>query len=551
MKKIFTFLGLLGFALSTQAQLNNPDFENWESPQLTNSFNVTGNFAGITFYVCAPNFSYNELENWSSTNQLTNTPAFGSVEMVTESSTAFSGTKSVQITSQDLTITAYLAPGCSALPQSIDNVAPGLIVNGSFNLDPQNLIDEIVGGTGLNALNPFTYPGVGEAIDFIPRSISGYYQYTGATDATTGAQDSCIIVSGLKKDGELIGHVVTRLGNASSWTAFTVDYTHLTCEIPDTIVTVISSSSIDLEIVNNEFVINSDFTGVNGSVMLVDDMHLDTITLAEFPPLLAADEDDIFIAQVATVDVLANDEFCDMGTYAPVVIPSTVSNGSASVNASNQVEYTPPVSYTGTETFMYYICNAAMVCDTTTVTITVNPVPICYANDDTRTLNLGSSATDYFDPRVNDVDCGSTITIVVGSEPSLGTAVVESNNFITYSPNNTDGGSDMFKYYTCSPDNPNQCDTATVNISIISGINDLPENTISFYPNPASTSLNIGVDLPGEISINIFNTMGSKMISDVFYNSKEIDLTSLNNGLYFAEISVDGKKSIRKFQVIK
>ena len=80
----------------------------------------------------------------------------------------------------------------------------------------------------------------------------------------------------------------------------------------------------------------SDFTGIDGSVMLVDAMHIDTITLAEFPPLLEADEDDIFIAQVATVDVLTNDVFCDMGTYAPIVIPASVTNGSASTNVGRQ-----------------------------------------------------------------------------------------------------------------------------------------------------------------------------------------------------------------------
>lgn len=556
MKKIITLVSLLFAYGFSNAQLANPDFENWENPLLHNTIDLNGSISIVYYNVC-DDFDYTELENWSSTNQITKGVKLGGVELVKESTPAFSGAKALSIESKEIGITAkysvFIPPftPCTGTDTTIQNVAPGLIVNGSFKIEPQSLVDDIIGGQGLNALNPFTYPGVGEAIDYIPRSLSGHYQYNGTIDPDTGKPDSCIIVSGLKKNGVLIGHVVQRLGNAAAWTPFSIDYSHLSCEVPDTIVTVISSSSIDLEIVEREFIINSDFTGVDGSVLLLDALHLDTITLAEFPPILAADEDSIMIAAVATVDVLANDLFCDMGTYAPIVIPSTVSNGSASANALNQIEYTPPVSFTGTETFSYYICNAALLCDTTTVSIEVKPVAICYANDDTRTLNLATGATDYFDPRVNDVDCGSAINIVPGFEPAIGTAVVESNNFISYAPNNTSGGSDMFKYYTCSPDNANQCDTATVNISIISGINSLATNLISFYPNPASTSLNVAVDLPSEISLTIYNTLGAKMISELFFNAKEINISNLNNGLYYAEISVEGKKSIQKFQVIQ
>lgn len=279
-------------------------------------------------------------------------------------------------------------------------------------------------------------------------------------------------------------------------------------------------------------------------------MHIDTITLAEFPPLLAADDASTFIEMPTTVDVLANDQFCDLGVYAPVILAGPT-NGTVVVNANNEVEYTPNAGFTGTENMTYYICNAALVCDTTTITIDILPVPLCYANDDTRTLDLGVMSTDNFMPKANDVDCGSNVTIVPGSGPSIGTAQVESNNSITYSPNNSAGGSDMFKYYVCSTANPNQCDTASVIYTVISGINDLPANSVSFYPNPAKTNLTIKVDLPGEVNVTIFNTLGTKMITKSFYASQIIDLSTLNNGLYFAEIAVDGKKSIRKFQVIK
>jgi hypothetical protein len=543
-KNVFLFSFLFAL-LSIQAQIANPSFEDWESPLLSNNYTVTVNFSGLTFFVCG-NFTYNEAQNWSSTNQLTGGADFGAIELVTQSSDAFVGTKSIKIESKSLTITPHFT-GCGGLvPQTLDNVAPGLIVNGAFELDPQELVDEILGGTGLNALNPFTYPGVGEPINFIPKKIKGHYKYVGGTNTTTGNPDSCIIVSGLKKNGELIGHIVQRFGNAASWTAFEIDYTHLSCEVPDTIITLISSSSIDLEIVNNEFVINSDFTGADGSAMFVDGITFDTMQLADFPPLLANDEAEIFVNEDISIAVLANDEFCDMGVYAPIVLINAL-NGTTSITASNEILYTPDVNYTGTELITYYICNTAGNCDTAIITIDVLPVPICYANDDTRTLNM--NATDYFDPRANDVDCGTNVTLTM--LPSNGVAVVESNNFITYSPNTDYSGTDQFKYSICSIENPLQCDTATVFLSIISGINEIAAEKITIYPNPAKNTLMVAVDVEERIFLNLFNTLGQTIISNDFNHSIILDLNTLNNGLYFLSIEANNKKSIQKIEISK
>lgn len=546
MKKIITLFTFISLTLLNYAQLNNADFETWENPLLTNSFNVTGNVAGLTVYVCASTFSYNELENWSSTNQLTNTPAFGSEELVTESSIAYSGTKSVRITSKDLSITGYLAPGCVALPQTIDNVAPGLIVNGSFKLDPQVLVDELLGGAGLNALNPFTYTGVGEAIDFIPKSISGYYNYTGAVDAGTGQIDSFIVVSGLKKNGEIIGYCSERFASTTSFTQFSIDYTHLNCETPDTIVTVISASSLDFEIVDGEFVMNTSFTGVDGSILFIDDLHIDTILPSEFPPLLLNEDTVILVNTTATISVLSNDTYCDGIIIAPTHF-YTGMNGVATVTAGNELEFVPNTDFLGTVTIPYYACNSVPLCDTAYLTITYEPLDICYANNDNYSLVQGQVSTN--DPNLNDVDCGTFVTIITNTVN--GVADLNFNGTINYSPDNGFVGTDSLTYSICNDLVTTQCDTASIYYSIVSGINEIGENLIQFYPNPAKNTLNILVDVNKLIHVNIINTLGERVLSSTFNNSTIVDLSSLNNGIYFVEIETDGKKSIRKLQVIK
>ncbi|MGB0885811.1 MAG: Ig-like domain-containing protein [Chitinophagales bacterium] len=550
MKKTITlFTFILAYSLN-YAQLGNPSFENWENPLLSKTINVSGVFATVVYYNLCDNFNYEELENWSSTNQLTTGSKFGNEILVKDTNMAIDGTKALQIESKDISITAkyqilFPPAPCTGTDTTISNVAPGLIVNGSFDLDAETLVEEIIGGSGLNALNPFKYPGVGEAIDFIPKSISGHYIYDGAFN---GEQDSCIIISGLKKDGELIGHVIQRLGNASSWTPFTLDYSHINCETPDTIVTVISSSNLALQIINNEFEISDANTGIHGSKLIIDNLHIDTIELADFPPLLASDFDTIFIADTATVPVLNNDLFCDMGTYAPL-LETSPTNGTVTINALNEMVYIPDVNFIGNDTFTYYICNANLWCDTTTVTIKVDPVPICEANDDVRTFDTGT--TDQFDPRANDVDCGTTLSII--TSPANGTAIVESNGFtITYSPDTDFVGADNFDYSICSDANPNQCDTATINYNVQAvNINNIDNDLISINPNPAKNILNVKVDLNERIELTMFNTIGEIVAQEVFENAKTISLANINTGLYFMELKAGNKKSIRKIHVIK
>ena len=544
MKKTLTLLAFTALSLITFAQLNNQSFENWESPMLHNTINATIALGGITVYVC-DDFDYNELENWSSTNQLTRGSNLGNIELVTLSTNAVDGSNSVKIETKEISLSGYFIPGCFGTPTSIDNTAPGLIVNGSFNLDVQTLVNDIVTGSGLNALNPFNYPGVGEAIDFIPKTISGYYQYTGGIDGST--VDSCIIVSGLKKNGVLIGHVVQRFGNASSLTPFSISYEHLNCEVPDTIVTVISSSSIDLEIVNGEFIINSDFTGIDGSVLFLDALHLDTILPSEFPPILYNDSSTIFTYETATNAVQTNDIFCDNMPTTPILL-YTGSEGTASVNGSNEIIFTPSTGYDGTVDIPYYNCNTVPACDTAHFYVIVLPVAVCEAFDDNYTLTMGTTTTN--DPKLNDMDCGNAITILDG--PTQGVADLDFANNLNYSPNSTFTGSDSLTYYSCNTVNTTQCDTATVRYTITPvGINEIDANLIKFYPNPANNFLNIVVDIENEVTINIFNTLGELVLNTNFENSKLIDIKTITNGLYFVEIKAGDKKTVKKLQIIK
>jgi hypothetical protein len=77
------------------------------------------------------------------------------------------------------------------------------------------------------------------------------------------------------------------------------------------------------------------------------------------------------------------------------------------------------------------------------------------------------------------------------------------------------------------------------------------EATFKIYPNPVSDIINI--TLPAELSVqttvNIFNLLGEKVLSDE-YNSDNIALnvSNLNSGIYFIQVSSGGQIYVSKFQ---
>ncbi|GDX51484.1 hypothetical protein LBMAG27_05310 [Bacteroidota bacterium] len=98
-------------------------------------------------------------------------------------------------------------------------------------------------------------------------------------------------------------------------------------------------------------------------------------------------------------------------------------------------------------------------------------------------------------------------------------------------------------------------------ISTINGISDFKNVTdeISLYPNPATatTELIYTLTKASSVSIEVFNTLGQKIISDAPKNhtagkqSFEINTSMLHEGIYFVQLKVDGETVTSKFSVAK
>lgn len=182
---------------------------------------------------------------------------------------------------------------------------------------------------------------------------------------------------------------------------------------------------------------------------------------AQTPPVAVNDTFTINKNNSVFFFVLANDYDID-GDPLFITILTAPSHGTATVNGNN-INYIPTQNYSGTDSFVYLICDTTNRCDTGTVyiTITANNNPPVANNDNytilqNTTITLPALSNDY------DAD-GDPLTVTVLTPPANGTVTVNGTDF-TYVPANNYTGLDSFLYVVC--DNSNLCDTATVYINI-------------------------------------------------------------------------------------
>lgn len=171
-----------------------------------------------------------------------------------------------------------------------------------------------------------------------------------------------------------------------------------------------------------------------------------------------------------TFDPRINDTDAD-GDTLTITSASDPNRGSTVVNADGTVTYTPDANLSGADSFLYSISDGHGGTWSAIVSVTVTPVndapdarnDLPLTNEDTPiTINVLS----------NDVDAdGNTLTVTSLTQPAKGTAVLNANNTITYTPNLNTNGSDSFTY-TISDGNGGS-DTATVNVTV-SPVNDPP-----------------------------------------------------------------------------
>jgi hypothetical protein len=171
-----------------------------------------------------------------------------------------------------------------------------------------------------------------------------------------------------------------------------------------------------------------------------------------------------------TVPVLTNDQDIDGDTLTVDSITQPTS-GTAVLNADGTITYTPNENFSGDDSFTYTVSDGNGGTDTATVTITVTPVndaPV--AADDLTETPEDTPVTVPVLTNDQDID-GDTLTVDSITQPTSGTAVLNPDGTVTYTPNENFSGDDSFTY-TVSDGNGGT-DTATVTITV-TPVNDAP-----------------------------------------------------------------------------
>ncbi len=227
-----------------------------------------------------------------------------------------------------------------------------------------------------------------------------------------------------------------------------------------------------------------DFNGSDGFVYAICDSLAAcdtatvTITVLAVIDAPVANDDTVVTNEdtPVTIDVAANDTDpdgnLDLGsTNNTCATCTSPSNGVLTNSGDGSFVYTPTLGFSGSDGFVYAICDSLAACDTATVTITVNDTPV--ADDDTVVTNEDTPVT--IDVAANDTDAdgnldpGSTNnTCATCTSPSNGVLTNSGDGSFVYTPTLNFSGSDGFVYAIC--DSLAACDTATVTITV----NDTP-----------------------------------------------------------------------------
>ncbi len=206
----------------------------------------------------------------------------------------------------------------------------------------------------------------------------------------------------------------------------------------------------------------TDPTTVSISVRCVDD-----------PPDASDDEAATDEDTSVTVDVLANDSDPDGDLDSTSVRVATSPGSGSAVLAGTSIEYTPDDDFFGSDSFTYEVCDLEGQCSTATVLWKSHRSPMRRSRSTrwsaptktSRSRSTSSPTTSTW------TTTWTRATVSLVDDPSFGSALVEPDGSVTYTPDADRNGIDSFVYEVC--DTTDLCDTATVTVSV-RAVNDAP-----------------------------------------------------------------------------
>jgi gliding motility-associated-like protein len=159
-------------------------------------------------------------------------------------------------------------------------------------------------------------------------------------------------------------------------------------------------------------------------------------------------------------------------SWTTLTVSQQPTKGAVSVNTSTKtITYTPQAGASGSDTFVYSICDLSGACSTGTVTMLISDEAPDLVVDNISTPEDNAVTIDVL---ANDTDPQGNMspsTLSILKAPTKGTAVVTASFKILYTPTGNANGTDLLEYQVC--DDQGYCSQAAVNITI-NAVNDSP-----------------------------------------------------------------------------
>jgi Leucine-rich repeat (LRR) protein len=229
----------------------------------------------------------------------------------------------------------------------------------------------------------------------------------------------------------------------------------------------------------------------------------------------------------ANIDVLANDVIPENSVIG--ISSASAENGVVDFT-SNPIKYTPNSDFSGTDTITYTIKDESGKTASSTVSVTVNQVIAPIANEDSLSVDEGSSAT--IDVLANDTSSNGEALSVINASATNG-AVDISAYPIRYTPNSDFHGSDTLSYTIRNESGGMASSSVAITVnpvvdspvvdpdSDLDGLTDLQEQALGTNPNEADTD-NDGLSDGEEVNTHSTSPTNSDSDSDGLSDYDEV-----------------------------
>ena len=248
------------------------------------------------------------------------------------------------------------------------------------------------------------------------------------------------------------------------------------------------------------------FSGINSFSYTICDIaqpaicSTSTVSITVISTVVANPDSQTLTAGIATtVPVLVNDVRNGQPasfTNVTITVTTPPATGTATANNANgTIGFTPAAGFSGPVSFTYTICDISQpgICATTPVSLTVNAVIVASPDQNTTTSGSPVTTTILANDTRNGLPASTTsVTVSLISQPANGTALLNGNGTITYTPATGFSGINSFSYTICDSTQPAICSTSTVSITVISTV----------VANPDSQTLTAGIATTVPVLVN-------------------------------------------------